>query len=68
MSLHTLLQVFLTTHNVTIYSLMHFPQKFCIPVCIRNLFCHLEVIFLAIIVACSFIGSLTDHSSRHRPA
>ena len=61
-------QVFFTTHNVTIYSLIHFPQKFCIPVCIRNLFCHLEVIFLAIIVAYSFIGSLTDHSSRHRPA
>ena len=44
MGLHTMIQVCLCSHNVTNYSLINFPLQFCLPHCIRNLFCHLEVI------------------------
>ena len=37
-----MIQVFLTTHNVMIYRLIHLPQKFCISLLHQNLFRHLE--------------------------
>ena len=41
-----MIQVFFTLHNVTIYSFIHAPQKFCIPHCIAILSHHLEFISL----------------------
>ena len=38
----TMIQVSLTAHNVTIYSLTYFPLQFCIPHCIAILLHHLE--------------------------
>ena len=42
MGLHRMIPIFLPSHNITNYSLIHFPLQFCIPHCIANLFCHLE--------------------------
>ena len=66
MGLHTMIQVSFTAHNVTIYSLIHFPLQFCIPHCIRSLFSHLETILLqssplaASLGPCGTIPRVTD--------
>ena len=52
-----MIQVFLTTHNVTNCSLIHSSLQFYIPHCITILFCHLKLLAALISTPVALLGS-----------
>ena len=61
-------EVFLTDHNVTIYSLNLLPPTILHSPLHCKSVASPGVHFFTIVVACSFIGSLGNHSSWHKAA